>query len=919
MNKSFRVKFKSFTDAEIIRLIKTALPFLLAFFVPFVLTIILFKQNGYYPFDENGHSLAMIDMQGQYLPFFRYYKQILNGDADIIYTLGKVLGGDMISIFLYYLASPFNLMIAFFSVSELPAALLWIVVLKVGCSGLTGYIALNNINKNGYANLIFSISYALIAYNFVYYSNIMWLDGVIALPLVTLGIKHIIDKKMPLLYIFALAYVLMTSWYIGIMVCMFSAFFFLTEYFGRANGRSGEHKTILTFTIASLVAGIASFAFWGSAIINIMGTKGSSSFSNLSITIKHFYEAIRIERGFVFGGYAGMSDITGQAIAIYVGAIPMILTLLFFTNKGVDIKRRLIVGGLFAVYLLAFFNQGLDHLFHGGPAPNWFPGRYTFIFGFLLVFYGAESFKKIEKLPWYSFFVPLVIYGLFLLKLKGDNYSFNLNGVIFFFVGIILLLAIYLLKANIFKSKNPRKKDQTFLIKVTTSTITLLLLVASVSNVYANANIVLASFNTTLNHESMEVYRQDEKLADAVSFVKTSDPGLYRLEKSFIRDGTYNNANNDAMYYGYNGLSHYSSSEKQTTMNYLKKIGYHYNGFNLNYANGSTLAMNAYLGVKYLIDKGQNVNFDFVKTLTNLNYDQNGISIYENQFALPFLFAMETTNYNYVGEGAYLPDNTIHWFDMFEYQNNIFKALTHSVVDGDGVQKDIFKKATYTTTLSGVEVLDSEYEYKAEKNSAVSYKVDFDHDTNYYYYIHTKNANDLRLSENGRNKTYFSYHGYQINGMTKGPLNGRLSVLIDEPKDNVYLKEAIYYEDLVVLQEYIEAIKANATVDISQKKTSAYEAEVTTSSDNQTMLMSLPYDQNIKVTVNGRYVKTSTRQNIFTSFVIPTQGVNKISIKYVQASFNLGIPLGVITLGASIGVVLFLKSPRKKKDITTPL
>ena len=55
----------------------------------------------------------IIDAQGQYIAFYRYYKAILSGDKSLIYTLGKALGGDMMSIFTYYLASPFYLIFAF--------------------------------------------------------------------------------------------------------------------------------------------------------------------------------------------------------------------------------------------------------------------------------------------------------------------------------------------------------------------------------------------------------------------------------------------------------------------------------------------------------------------------------------------------------------------------------------------------------------------------------------------------------------------------------------------------------------------------------------------------------------------------------------------------------------------------------------
>lgn len=890
------------------------LPYALSFFLPMLLAIDLFRQNGYFPFDQNGHSLAMIDMQGQYLPFFRYYKQLLSGEVDLFYTLGKVLGGDMLSIFLYYLASPFNLLVAFVSNADLPSALLWIVILKLSTAGLTSYIVLQQLNKKGYANLIFAVAYALIAYNFVYYSNIMWLDGVLALPLVALGIMNINRDKSILLYVFSLTYVLLTSWYIGIMVCLFSVFFFLTNYFSTIHLLRSQAKPLIKFTVGSLVAGIASFAFWGTAILNIMGTKGSSSFTNLTKTIRLFYDAVDIERGFIFGGYAGMSDINGQTVAFYVGAIPAILTMLYFVNRAFDLKKKVLVGALFALYLFAFFNKGVDHLFHGGPAPNWFPGRYAFIFGFLLIFYGAESFVKIKELKWYQFLLPVLLYAGFLVKISFDGYSFMTQGIFLFSVALILLVLYYLGEHDLYIQKIKTVHLRILMKKGSLAALTFFLLILSMSNVYSHNNEVLKRFDETLRHQTMTTYREDEKLTNAFAYLKAYDQGLYRVEKSFIRQGTYNNANNDALYYGYNGLSHYSSSEKKSTMNYLKKIGYHYNGFNLNYANGSTLAMNAYLGVKYIFDKGLNPNLDFVKRLNPLPYtDETGITIYENDYVLPMLFPIRSANYEYVSEGRRIDENTTYWFDMFEYQNSIFKTMVATVVDDFGVQKDIFKKATYTKMLANVNALSDPYTYEVTSTGTLVYQIDYNQNANYYYYFHTKDGRDLYLYENGSNRPYFSYHSYQVNGLRQTGPTGQLAVRIDAPKNKVFVQEAIYYEDLSVLAEYIAAIKAKTGVDLTQAKTSDYRANVTTSEQNQMMLLTLPYDPNFRIFVDGKRVAMLTRFNIFTGFVIENAGNHKVVIKYVQPSFSLGLPLMGLSLSATLGAILVLKYGRRKE------
>lgn len=898
---------------------KVVLFYLLSFVIPLILVTSLFKVNGYYPFVKDGQSLLMIDMQGQYIAFFRYYKGILDGKYDVLYTLGKVSGGDMLSILIYYLASPFNLILKFFSFDTLPAGIMWIVCLKIASTGLTTYTALRLINKNGKINLILAITYSLIAYNFVYYSNVMWLDGVLALPLIAAGIIKIIRKETYLIYIFALAYAIMTNWYIGIMLCIFSVLFFLANLLFESKHASDVNKVVIVFGVSSLVAGMISFAFWGSAYFNILGTRGGQSFTKINVTIKQFYDTLSITRGFFFGSYQGMKNINGTAVAFYVGSLPLILTLFFFLNPNFELKQKLPILVLISIYLLAFYNKGIDHIFHGGPAPNWFPGRYTFIFGFILIYYASVSVNHIKTLKLYHFVYPILLFIGSLLLMEKLDFEVTSKSYIFYLGAFILVLILYLLSQV---DSLKKVKDFKYLAQfklVSTQVVILSLALVSILNVYQNANHVLMMFNETLYHPSMEKYGEDEKIGFAIDYIKAYDSGLYRIEKGFVRSQTYNNANNDAMYYGYNGLSHFSSNEKKATMEYMRKIGFHYNGFNANYQNGSTLAMNAFLGVKYLLDNESNRAFNMVKRMPLLEggiFDN--IKIYENTYALPFLFPVEYSSVSYIGEGIRQEDNSVYWFDIFEYQNNIFKSAINTVIDEEGKPKDIFKKASYTKSLNQVEETSKAYHYNIAHSGTISYNITLDRPTNYYYYFHTSDTSNLQLISNGNYTTYFSYHGYQIDGIKYTGPTSTIKVNINAPKTNIEIKEALYYEDLEVLGEYIQAIKNKAEVELQQYSSSHYVGSVETKQDNQTMLMTIPYDENIKIYVDGKKVETLTRFNIFTAFILDKRGQHKVEIKYTQPSFTVGLPLGIlIALLTGLSPIIIPKTMnyiKKKKE-----
>ena len=130
-------------------------------------------------------------------------------------------------------------------------------ILKIGACGLTSYIFLNRVFRKAWSSLIFSVCYALMSFNMVYLSHIMWLDGVILLPIVVLGIHRIIDKKRPLCYIISLFFALVTNYYIGYMLCILQFYIFIL-YFAffadRIKIKIFWNKA-RTYIVSSLIAG----------------------------------------------------------------------------------------------------------------------------------------------------------------------------------------------------------------------------------------------------------------------------------------------------------------------------------------------------------------------------------------------------------------------------------------------------------------------------------------------------------------------------------------------------------------------------------------------------------------------------------------------------------------------------------------
>ena len=198
-----------------------------AFLLPAAVMLAVYALIGVAPFGEK--SLLVTDMDGQYVSFFSYLKDMARNGNDFFYTFSKNLGGDMAGFAAYYLLSPFNLVLLPFSTVHLPAGILLLTLLKVGSAGLTCALFLSRAERAGSGTLLFSCSYALMGFVFVYQQNILWLDGIIFLPLVLWGVQRLMSRRRPLLFILSLAACLITNYYIAYMICIFSALYFLFQ------------------------------------------------------------------------------------------------------------------------------------------------------------------------------------------------------------------------------------------------------------------------------------------------------------------------------------------------------------------------------------------------------------------------------------------------------------------------------------------------------------------------------------------------------------------------------------------------------------------------------------------------------------------------------------------------------------------
>ena len=901
-----------------------------------ILLAVIFSINGFALFNREGYTVISLDMQSQYIAYLRSFKSMLDKDGIVeVYTSQKIFGGDFLSIYTYYLASPFNYLLKFVSYADIPLFLIWTNIIKMALAGVFMYALLRyTFKKVSYGSIGFAVSYALVSYAFIYSSNFMWLDAVMILPIIILGLKMIEDKHNPIPYIVGLTYALFSGWYIGAMVVIFTTIFFVALLVAHPKGEKLERtKFCAKFAGFSLIAGISSAANWLVAFSHLGGTKATSQ-----IPVMKEFSFSMFFAGMLENGYTSPDNIKINSgyMPLFISIAVIALAVMFFFNRGYTLRRRFSYLGVVLVYLIFSMYTNLNALMHGGREPTWFPARYAFVISFFFCYLGALQFDKREETPIWGLLSPLGAMAVILpIVLNIENTFLNKRtGISRYYTLSIVSLIIYIAVTLLFvfeyylRYKRVNYKYQSHAFAIVFS-------ILAVISAYRGGDVIVRRNAKTNEYQKYSTYLNDDSYTKYMQF---DDENAYRSTVMFNRPGNYNSIDNNPMFYGFDGMSNYSSSSKTEVDSYMSKIGFHYNGYFANYSYGSTASMNSLLGIKYFLDDTKRSgtynpkpifvsSSPFAKEVLN---PEGNIVKYTNELATSLAFTTAKVDYQNIAE--YIPvegkTNYKH-LNHFEYQNQIFKTLT-------GLDKDIFTPLNVinTTLDEGVEIT-SEDEYgirryswngtsEGSKGITVSFSYDGVIDEDHNFYFGEMDQLDAYYTIDGYSIGESNYWRKGVRGFTiKNNVTKKLRLRFkDKTGNNREVVPSLYVEDINVLKEHIALLNKN---DIRLTKYHSHNESGYTGSinivnkENKDLLFTLPNEKEIHVYIDGREVNKLTRWNIFTSVDISSyqEGNHSMKIVYKDKVYALTSVISPIVFISSIGISFsyyFLKWIFKKEE-----
>ena len=904
------------------QLIKEIALLALSFIIPFCLLLIVMQVNKVALFDYSGRTIVMMDMKSEYVAYMSNLKYILENGGSSIYSTSKVFGGDYMSIYTFYLASPFNLFIIFCEYEAIPLFFVWSSIIKMAFAGLNMYLFIRLTRRFSYSNIIVAIGYGLISYSFIYMSNYMWLDGVMILPLVILGLHYLKDKKHLWLYPLALGYSLLTSWYIGFMIAVFVVLYFFVLFFTDFKLKNkANYLFLFRFAVFSLLGGFISAVWWFTAFIHLSGTKGITAFPNFyNFSISIFLS------GFLENNYESSKLITQyhSYISMFVGMVPLVFAITYFFNGKFTLKERLLYLGLFLVYFICSMNSVLTALLHGGREPTWFPGRYSFVIGFLVCVLAGKSLDEARDFKPIYYLAPLLIGIISFFIVTKVKHSDRLLYYPLSWVSCVIYFSTILAGVgySFFNYYTFDNKYLNFIKKYSLAFIVLLVAFESLSS-YRGADKVVSTNAKEGQLTSYETFLRDTSYIDSFNALKNyekerDNSPFYRMEATFNRPGNYNNIDNNPMFYNYSGLSNFSSSSKKDVEGYLSKVGFHYNGFFAKYDGGSTYAMNSLLGIKYLVEDKKaafNIHPYFLDCDTFNKIDvveSKNLNFYKNDYATTIAFQSDKSGSYFINEGTSISSSYVYWFDKFEYQNSMFKTLDNSI------QKDVFyplnitnidTSISYTTDEGGLRIYQN---VKSGNTISITFKVPSEGYNHPLYFSEKDYNGDI---------TYrIDNHKYEINtywhkGIYSFPDNAShvhtLNIVFNKDYSSIKLRPELYYENIDITKQYMTSAKKDELVvdKVSSTLTKyIFDGHINlTSLANKDLVFTIPYEKEIHVKVDGKEVETYKKYNIFTAIDLSGLeiGNHKISIYYDDGAMKVGYVMAGVGLVLLVPLIIF--------------
>lgn len=435
---------------------------------------------------------------------------------------------------------------------------------------------------------------------------------------------------------------------------------------------------------------------------------------------------------------------------------------------------------------------------------------------------GFDNIKEGNEI-WQIIFAVFSFHMLGLFTLEQNMHLVDRDWIRFdiiasLFMGIFLIFV----KLDIRKtSKGIIGFFQKHYLKIAVAIILIVNFVGIIENTFNNMGIIKNDASSVNQNDYATLLNTYNAIIEKA---KQTDTSLYRIEK--IKQLTIN----DALNFGYNGISHSASTYSKALHEFLKKMGMKSTHVHLTYNPDTLKSVNMLLGIKYfLIPKdGNKENLEEFK----LEYPEDMLKDHSRMYKAKYPLSIG------YGVSKNIKNIDMNTNDIFRLQNDILKNMSNM---NENVYIKHVGKITKDDSNSNEEIV---YEFEVENDKDIYVYFDSNYEVSATIYCNGKTIGE-----------YFTLTDDELIHLGKKEVGQTIKLKVKYKKKKNINDIKVYYEDEEILEKYYNELK-RTQVDLKKINNTSYEGKVDIEQDgDEYVFFSIPYDEGWRVTVDGKKVE----------------------------------------------------------------
>lgn len=842
-------------------------------------------------------TVMRMDLYHQYGPLFAELYDRIVEHKSLLYSWITGGGSSFLGNYLNYLSSPLSFLIFLFDKEDISYAITFIVAFKCILSATSfSYYLKKSFNKDNYFLSAFGILYAFSAYFLAYYWNVMWLDAMIMLPLIALGIEKIFKTGDIKLYTVSLVILFFANYYMGYMCCIFAVLYFFVCFIntysndGKLNENAVYEKKYSTkalmnnvfinrgvkFAFASIIAALICAI---TLVPVFMILKNSSATSGtFPQTFKSYFDLLDlITSHFALLETTIRSSGDNVLPNIYTGILTFILLPLFLVNNKIKLKEKATYVVLIIFFVFCFNNNCAEYIWHAFHFPNDLPYRYSYMYSFIIAVMGYKTilnFKGIKVKDIAYTGLAIISFVIVCQKFLTNKMT---NSTIY---ATIIFVALWCGFLFLLKNKNAQKKTVSFVL------VTFILCETIISSIVG----------LPLNQDNKNYKENYKTYTDAINYIDNKDSGFYRTELCYL------NTRMDPAYYGYNGISVFSSMAYESYSQLQSSLGMQSNKVNSYTYNTQTPVYNMMFNIKYLIQTDVSLAPSsnlYKKIYTTSDKKSN---VYESKYNLPIAYCVNSKIDDWVTDEGNPFEIQSDFVKLATGYSNVFKPVKYNSTDFDAVSgDDVTENGTYWLEKS-----DSSSNYGTETVS-LSPTID----GNLYLYVKSSDLKTITVNSEKVSDITQSMEDAYILDLGYHNKGDEVLVSLDAStmeSESTSFDFYCYTADDTVVKNMYNSLAGNS-LNVESYSDTTIKGTVN-AKENCCLYSSIPYDDGWSVYVDGKKAETFEIGGTLLAIEL-TPGQHKIEYKYFPVGFLYGIIISAVTVFGLCVFYIYNKSSLK--------